>query len=198
MPDSQCEKVLQAIDSINQQDPNITYVNNKKFPKELLYGQHMTQCLNKYWPEANELLQIAVRAQHIKRWHIARTEYPMGKQGYLTWRKELGIFHAKTAKELMLSHGYSEAEAEQTACIIRKEKFKTNQDSQTLEDVACLVFLQYYFDEFAKKYTDANNEEKIIRIVQLTWGKMSEQGHKIALSLTFPEHLSALINKALS
>ena len=39
--------------------------------------------------------------------------------------------------------------AETTACIIRKENLKSNLDSQTLEDVACLVFLQYYFDEFA-------------------------------------------------
>lgn len=196
MNSKQCQQVLDAIDKINQQDPNKTLVDNIEHPKELLYGQYMTQCLNQYWPDANELLQIAVRAQHVKRWHLARKSFPEGKQGYLTWRKELGKFHAQTAKELMLENGYSEEDAERTACIIRKEKLKKDIDSQTLEDVACLVFLQYYFDEFAAKYTD--NEEKIIRIVQLTWRKMSEQGHKIALSLTLPDHLAALVNKALA
>lgn len=191
---TQLDDVLSAIDNINKEDINTTTVDGVAHPKELLYGQYMSACLNQYWPNANDNLKIAVRAQHIKRWHLKRAEYPTGKAGYLTWRKELGIFHAATTKALMLEHGYSEDQAETTASIIRKEKLKSNQDSQTLEDVACLVFLQYYFDEFAAKHT----EEKIIRIVQLTWRKMSEQGHTIALTLTLPEHLATLVNKALS
>lgn len=191
-------KVLVAIDEVNQKDPNSTIINHQHKPKELVYGQYMTACLNEYWPNANEKLQIAVRAQHIKRWHLPRTEFPIGKQGYLTWRKELGKFHAEMAKQIMIANGYDKNDAEQTAGIIRKEKLKSNSDSQTLEDVACLVFLQYYFDEFAAKYTEVNNEEKIIRIVQLTWKKMSERGHEIALSLTLPDHLAALVNKALN
>jgi hypothetical protein len=192
------DKVLAAIDAVNQEDPNSTLMNNQYQPKEFIYGQYMTECLNQYWPNSNENLQIAVRAQHIKRWHLKRSEFPEGKQGYLTWRKELGKFHAETTKQLMIENDYDEIFAEKTACIIRKEKLKSNSDSQTLEDVACLVFLQYYFDEFAAKYTEKNNEEKIIRIVQLTWKKMSERGHEIALSLTLPDHLAALVNKALS
>lgn len=195
---TQLDAVLSAIDTINKEDPNITTINGKPLPKELVYGQYMTDCLNQFWPDANEYLQIAVRAQHIKRWHLKRSEFPEGKQGYLTWRKELGKFHAETAKQLMLENNYSEDDAEKTACIIRKEKLKSNADSQALEDVACLVFLQYYFDEFAAKYTEKNNEAKIIRIVQLTWKKMSEQGHNIALSLTLPPHLGELVKKALS
>lgn len=191
---TQLDDVLSAIDNINKEDINTTTVDGVAHPKELLYGQYMSACLNQYWPNANDNLKIAVRAQHIKRWHLKRAEYPTGKAGYLTWRKELGVFHAATTKALMLEHGYSEDQAETTASIIRKEKLKSNQDSQTLEDVACLVFLQYYFDEFAAKHT----EEKIIRIVQLTWRKMSEQGHTIALTLTLPEHLATLVNKALS
>jgi len=195
---TQLAKTLDDIDAINNEDINFTDVDGVSTPKELLYGHYMSACLTRYWPKANEHLQIAVRAQHIKRWHLKRSEFPVGKQGYLTWRKELGIFHAQTTKQLMLNNGYSENDAENTAGIIRKDKLKTNQDSQTLEDVACLVFLQYYFDEFAAKYTAVDNEAKIIRIVQLTWRKMSERGHEIALSLTLPDHLGALVNKALS
>ncbi|MCO4799287.1 MAG: DUF4202 domain-containing protein [Colwelliaceae bacterium] len=195
---TQLNTVLSAIDAINNEDPNSTIIDGQSQPKELIYGHYMSACLNQYWPDSSENLQIAVRAQHIKRWHFKRSEFPLGKQGYLTWRKELGKFHAQTTKQLMINNGYNESESEITACIIRKEKLKTNLDSQTLEDVACLVFLQYYFDEFAAKYTEKNNEEKIIRIVQLTWKKMSERGHEIALSLTLPDHLASLVNKALS
>lgn len=186
--------VLAAIDEINSQDPNHIEFDGKTQPKELAYGQQMTACLQKYWPQANELLQIAVRAQHIKRWHLKRTEFEPGKAGYYKWRIAQGKFHAELTSKIMASHGYSAEDIDKTAAILRKEKLKTNPDTQTLEDVACLVFLQHYFDEFAAKYS----EEKIIRIVQLTWNKMSDKGHDIALSLTLPAHLGAIVSKALA
>lgn len=194
---NQLESVLSAIDEINRKDTARTLVNGTEHPKELLYGQRMSACLAQYWPQASELLQIAVRAQHIKRWHLKRTEFEQGKAGYYQWRIALGKFHAELTATIMQEHGYSQVQAEQAASIIRKEQLKSNTESQTLEDVACLVFLSHYFDEFASKYLAQNNEAKIIRIVQLTWKKMSEDAHNIALKLTLPEHLAAIVSKAL-
>ncbi|MBA6264757.1 DUF4202 domain-containing protein [Colwellia sp. Bg11-12] len=198
MNSSRLTAVHSAIDKINSEDPNKTQVNGLSQPNELLYGQYMTACLEQYFPQSNELVKIAVRAQHIKRWDLKRNEFDEGKAGYYQWRIAQGKFHAQLTKSLMLENGYDENEAELTACILRKEQLKTNENTQTLEDVACLVFLQYYFDAFAAKYTEANNEAKIIRIVQKTWGKMSDRGHEIALSLTLPDHLAALVGKALA
>jgi len=194
MTSSRLENTLIAIDNINREDPKSILIDGQAIPNELLYGQYMTTCLQQYWPNSHELLQIAVRAQHIKRWHLKRDEFPEGKAGYLNWRKELGRYHASLTKSLMLENGYTEEDSEKTASILRKEKLKSNSDTQTLEDVACLVFLQHYFDEFSAKHT----EEKIIRILQMTWGKMSEEAHNIALSLTLPDHLAALVGKALA
>lgn len=191
---SKLQSVVDEIDEINRQDQNQEIVDGIAQPKELLYGQRMSECLLTYWPNASELLQIAVRAQHVKRWHIARKEYPMGKAGYYAWRTALGVFHAETAQELMLSKGYSEQEANQTASMLKKERLKSNPDAQTLEDVACLVFLMHYFGPFAEKHSD----EKIISIVQKTWKKMSDQAKDIALSLTLPPHLGKLVAQALS
>ena len=201
---NQLTLMLSAIDDINRQDSNITIFNDDKYPKELIYGQRMTACLTKYWPQANELLQIAVRAQHIKRWHLKRNEFAQGKAGYYQWRIALGIFHGELTAKLMLEHGYSDLQAKETASIISKENLKDkantqlNADSQTLEDVACLVFLEHYFDDFAAQYIEQGNEAKIIRIVQLTWKKMSEEAHNIALQLALPAHLVVLVKKALS
>lgn len=197
------KKVLSAIDNINQIDTNTTLVNGIEHPKELLYGQRMSQCLAKHWFDASELLQIAVRAQHIKRWHLKRSEFEQGKAGYYQWRIALGKFHGELTASIMLECGYTTEQAEQTAAIIRKDlvrqgKATINDDSQTLEDVACLVFLEHYFEEFAAKYIAVGNEAKIIRIVKLTWKKMSVQGHEIALSLTLPKHLADLVGKALA
>ena len=188
------DRVLAAIDTINEQDPNKITYHDEDRPKELVYGHQMSECLNAHWPDASEFLQIAVRAQHIKRWHIPRAEYPQGKAGYLAWRKALGEFHAETTASLMRDEGYTEKESTNVAAILRKEKLKKNPDTQTLEDVACLVFLQHYFEEFAAKHS----EEKIISILQKTWRKMSAKGHEIALSYQLPPHLAALVTKALS
>lgn len=201
---NQLELVLSAIDDINRQDSNITLLQNKEHPKELLYGQRMTACLTQHWPQASELLQIAVRAQHIKRWHLKRNEFEQGKAGYYQWRIALGKFHGELTAKVMIEHGYSERQAQQTASIICKENLRDkednqlNSDSQILEDVACLVFLEHYFNEFATQYLKQDNEAKIIRIVQLTWKKMSEDAHNIALQLSLPEHLAAIVKKALS
>ena len=81
---TQLQNVLNAIDTINEADLNTTLVDGVNQPKELVYGRHMTACLEKYWPQADEHLQIAVRAQHVKRWQLKRADFPAGKQGYLT------------------------------------------------------------------------------------------------------------------
>lgn len=187
-------QTLNAIDRVNQEDPNQVSFDNKMVAKELIYGQQMTKCLNQHWPQSSEHLQIAVRAQHIKRWSIARSEYPINKSGYFAWRKALGKFHAEFTEQLMIESGFSKEDAAITGAIIRKEKLKSNPETQTLEDVACLVFLTYYFDEFAAKHS----EEKIIRIVQKTWNKMSEKAQNIALTLELPPHLATIVNKALN
>ncbi len=198
MSNQQLENTLTAIDDVNSQDPNIIVYDGTNQAKELIYGQQMSACLNKYWPDANELLQIAVRAQHIKRWQLKRSEYKEGKSGYYQWRIAQGKLHAELTSDIMIKQGYSVDDAQLCAAIIRKENLKTNDNSQNLEDVACLVFLMHYFDEFAAKYIARDNEAKIVRIVQLTWKKMSNKAHEIALSLTLPEHLAKIVNKALS
>ena len=198
MTSEKLNNTLSAIDEINSQDPNTIIFDGCTYAKELIYGQQMSNCLNLYWPDANEVLQIAVRAQHIKRWQSKRTDFKAGKAGYYQWRIGQGKFHAELAASLMIDCGYTPEQSEQCASVLRKENLKTNSDTQTLEDVACLVFLMYYFDEFATKHIEQDNEAKIVRIVQLTWGKMSDEAHDIALSLTLPDHLGAIVAKALA
>lgn len=185
---------LSAIDQINEQDPNLEDKDGSKIPKELLYGQRMTEMLNKYDPDANEALQIAARGQHIKRWEIAREEYPMDRKGYLKWRTELKFLHARLLGEIMNTNKYDGETIDKVKTLVTKKKLKSDPDSQALEDVICLVFLEYYYQDFIKKH----NQEKIISILQKTWGKMTEKGREMALKLSFNEEGSALISQALS
>ncbi|MBB6522471.1 DUF4202 domain-containing protein [Pseudoteredinibacter isoporae] len=192
MPLKQC---LAAIDEVNAQDPKQEMDEKGQMQAAcLLYGQRMSQVLNNFQPEANEVLQIAVRAQHIQRWHIPRSDYPMDRPGYLRWRRELGAHHAELCGKIMSDFDYNDADVEKAKSILRKQKLKQDPDTQTLEDVACLVFLQYYFADFAKSHS----EEKIISIVQKTWRKMSDNAQQTALGLSLGEQELGLIQKALA
>jgi len=190
------QTTLAAFDAANAQDPNKEVADGKETPKELIYGQRMSATLEKFAPDAPETVKLAVRAQHIQRWKIPRSDYPMDRIGYHKWKNTLLAFHADTAGKIMQETGYDDATIERVKTIIRKEKLKQDADVQMLEDVVDLVFIHYYLIPFAKQYE--NNEEKFIDIVRKTWKKMSDKGHEAALKLPIPEHLMPLIVKAIS
>jgi len=65
-----------------------------------------------------------------------------------------------------------------------------------LEDVICLVFLKYYFDDFIDKHKD--EEHKLVDIVHKTWRKMSEKGHKAALAMSHSDAALGIVQQALA
>ncbi|GAA3573858.1 DUF4202 domain-containing protein [Snuella lapsa] len=194
MKPTRFESAIILIDNKNSEDINTYQVNDIAFSKELLYSQRMTQKLLQFKPDASEALQIAARAQHICRWKIPRDDYPMDRVGYLKWRETLKRMHADLTSEILKEVGYEEDFIERVAFLINKKLIKKDEGSQTLEDVICLVFLDYYFEEFAAKHVD----EKVIDILKKTWGKMSEAGHEAALKLKFSEKDLSLIKQAIA
>ncbi|WP_114749984.1 DUF4202 domain-containing protein [Pleomorphovibrio marinus] len=189
------EKTIEAIDSLNSLDPHLEESNGSQIPKELLYSQRMTETLNQYEPSASETLKIAARAQHIQRWKIPRESYPMDRKGYLLWRTELKKFHGKLTADIMAKHAYSEAEIKKVEDLINKRRLKTDPEVQTLEDVICLVFLRYYFDEFIQKHEE--EQEKIVEIIHKTWKKMSPEGQEAALKLPHSPKALELVSEAI-
>ena len=154
----------------------------------------MTRTLLRFEPNASKALQIAARAQHICRWKIQRDEYPMDRVGYLKWRETLKKMHADITGEILQQVNFDVQFTDRVQKIILKKLIKKNEESQALEDTICLVFLDYYFDEFAAKHSD----EKVIDILQKTWVKMSAKGHEAALKITFSEKGLALVKQAIS
>ncbi|ELR71377.1 hypothetical protein C900_02718 [Fulvivirga imtechensis AK7] len=187
-------EVLAEIDQINKQDPRREAYEGVDMPKEYVYSLRMTEMMDSHYPEADELLKIAARGQHIKRWVIPRDEYPMDRKGYLQWRTKLKLMHGQLLTEIMQRHGYSIAETKKVADLVAKKKLHTDENAQKLEDIVCLVFLKYYFDDFAKQHP----EEKVVDILRKTWKKMSEKGKEMAMELKLSEGAQRLIGTALS
>ncbi len=154
----------------------------------------MTNKLNVFAPNASEALQLTARCQHICRWEIARDSYEMNRAGYLKWRQDLKKYHAKKSSEILKEVGYDQETIDKVAFLLEKKQLKKNEETQILEDVICLVFLEFYFEPFAKKY----EEDKLIDILQKTWRKMSDKGHQAALKLPLSDASLALVTKALA
>lgn len=205
------QRALAAIDEAHSQDPNLTTITEpnaetKSIPYELHYAQKMTSYLDAYNPSASEPLRLAIRAQHLRRWEVPRSSYPATKVGYLNWRTFLKNRQADQARQICLDAGYSDDEAGRVAALVRKEGLKrkttttdetaeTEEDeTQILEDVACLVFLDDQFAAFEKTL----DEEKVIGILRKTWGKMSDKGHRMALGIQMSDRCRELVQKALS
>ena len=192
------ERFNQAIalfDAANAQDPN----QEEGQPKELLYAERMTDMIGRFAPQASEVAQLAVRAQHIQRWTVPRSNYPMGKPGYFAWRTGLYQFHAETAGALLRQAGYDEAMVEQVKAAVGKQGLMTNPDTQLLEDVSSLVFLEHYMLGFAGQHAEYS-EQKWLGIIRKTWKKMSGNAQAFATTggIKLPEPLLPLILKAVA
>ena len=193
------DKSMALIDAANSEDPNQEAADGKDWPKELLYSHRMTDMLLRYTPDADDAMQLAIHAQHIQRWRSPRDAYPMDRIGYLQWRKDLYKFHAQTAADLLVQAGYGEDVIDRVKQAVAKKGIKDNPDTQLLEDVTDLVFIEHYMLGFVSRHPDYD-EEKWLDIIRKTWKKMSDRAQQFALSgsIKLPEPLIPLIQKAVA
>ena len=193
------EQVVDLMDAANSEDPNVEMADGKEWPKELLYSHRMADMLERYKPQADHVIQLAIRGQHMLRWKSPRDAYPMNRKGYHQWRTQLYTFHADSVAELMVTAGYDDESLERVRKAVGKKGLKTNEDTQLLEDIAGLVFIEHYMLAFVEKHPEYD-EEKWIDIIRKTWRKMSSDAHDFSLSgdLVLPESLIPLIQKSVS
>lgn len=188
------DEAFRRFDEANAEDPSSELVGGAQVPKELVYAQRMSERLDAFAPEAPETVKLAARSQHIRRWEVPRDSYPEGRAGYLKWRTDLYKRHGDTAGVIMAEVGYDDETIERVKTLLRKRGLKTDPEVQLLEDVICLVFLEHYFHDFAKKH----EEDKLIPIVQKTWKKMTSRAQEAALGLDYAPEDFGIIQKALS
>ena len=177
------DHAFQAIDAANAQDPNL----DEGKPANLLYGQRMTEQQQHLFPQASDALRIACRGQHIERWLLPRSAYPMDRAGYLQWRQEQGRRHADRIAGIMADAGYEENDISQARKMLTKQGLKRDAEVQALEDVICFTFIRWYLGDFMAEQSD----EKLPRIIEKTAAKMSPENRARALEeFPMPEALA--------
>jgi hypothetical protein len=185
-------RARRSIDAAHAADPVQTGDGR---PAELVYADRMEAWVVRLDPAAPELLRLAARCQHLERWSLPRASFPLGKVGYLTWRKTLYTRQAERARSLLLAAGVSEGEAAEVATWVSKTGLKTNPGTQALEDAACLVFLENEISGFAAQHAEYPRE-KFVEILRKTWRKMSPAATSAALALDLPPAIAQLVGDA--
>lgn len=178
---------LKLINKVLKEDPK---------GEALIYSQQCFEWLKKLNPNFTDTQEMGARCQHFRRWDIPREDFPMDKKGYYQWRIKLYTYQAEKAADVLSNVGYSIEFIEEVKSMIAKKDLRKNENSQLIEDVACLVFLEHYIVPFAS--TKNYSEEKWVKIIQKTWAKMSDKAHKFALEINYPSPILALIKKALA
>jgi len=162
---------------------------------ELVYADQMEAWVARLDGDAGPLLRLAARCQHLERWSVPRSSFPMDRVGYLQWRKSLYLKQAERAKELLIEAGVSGTEAADVATWVSKTGLKTNAGTQALEDAACLVFFENEISAFAALHSDYPRE-KFVEIIRKTWKKMSPGAQKLAAGLDLPGGIAQLVAEA--
>jgi len=186
------EQAFSHFDVYNYRDPNTETWNGKTFPKELLYSIRMSERLEKFAPGSPDYVKLAIRCQHIGRWEIPRNSYPMDRKGYLQWRNALKFHHARIAGEILKTCGYDEETIEKVKFLLLKKELNRNAETQLAEDVICLVFIEYYLEDFAAKHEDG----KVIDILKKTMKKMSDRGLEEVSNIRLSPKIAEFISRA--
>jgi hypothetical protein len=186
-------KAIAAFDAYNLNDPNREAVEGTVVSKEVLYAQRMSDRLDNFYPGAPEYLKLAARCQHIGRWAIPRESYPKEKKGYLQWRNVLKSHHAKLAEQILVDCGYDNDTIDKVKSLLLKKGLHSNPDTQVLEDVICLVFIEHYLNDFAEKH----EPQKVVDILQKTLRKMSPRAIEEAARISVSNRIKILLHQAL-
>ena len=93
----------------------------------------------------------------------------------------------------MLEAGCEQEQIKAVQHIILKENLKTDPEVQIMENALCLVFLEFQYPDFLTRHDD----QKVIRILQRSWAKMTLAGREAAMSINYTEKGRFLLEKAL-
>ncbi len=175
------ERALAAIDSANTGDPNWIWVRGRERPKELAHAELATEWVERLRPHASLELRLAARAHHVRRWEIARQDFPADRAGYLAWRRRLQEHHAEQAGILLASERYPEDTILRVQALIRKRGLGFDAEAQVLEDALCLIFLETQLADLARR----TSRQRMLEISQQTLAKMSERALELAATLPY-------------
>jgi hypothetical protein len=165
-------EAIRRIDDIHTIDSSIEIIDGDKIKAELLYSNRMLAILEKVEPNSSNELKLAAKCQHMSRWSIPRTTFPMDKKGYYQWRAAVMEYQLKVTSVVLQDSGIDNDSIAVIVAALKNKADKTNVNASIIEDTACLTFIKWYLVSFAGQF----EAEKAKGILVKTAKKMSERG----------------------
>ena len=190
--DERLQRAYSAIDAANAADPHTIAVRGETRPKEQAHAEMACEWVARLAPDPSDVLLVAARAHHVRRWAIPRSEYPAGRKGYLVWRKALQKIHAETVGRILGELGWSAAEIARVQDLVRKRQLGRDPEVQALEDSLCLVFLETQLEGVADQLED----DHTVDVLRKTMKKMSPEAIALATELPLDPRGRALLARA--
>jgi hypothetical protein len=184
------EAAAAAIDAANAVDPNIVDVRGQPVALALIHGQLAAEWIGQLVDEPDEPLLLAARAHHLRRWELRRDTYPLGRAGYLRWRRDQKSRHADDVAAVLRPLGYTPTEIERVQRLIRRESVD---GAQAVEDAACLVFIETQLGSFSTRI----DHDLLIEVIRKTSRKMSSRGLELVASIPLGDNERAVLSEAL-
>ena len=187
------QNAVAGFDLFHREDPAMATMDGEQVPRELAYSRRMAAWVERLEPEAGEILMLAAHCQHLRRFSLPRTDYPEGRKGYLAWRRAAALEHARLAGAVLRDAGYRREKIERVQNLVLKRAGRSAPaEAQTLEDAACLVFLEHDLEALAGRLGPDRTTEVLAR----TWPKMSTAGRDAAAALELKPDLRELVDRA--
>ena len=189
------ENAVAGFNLFHREDPATETVDGEQAPRELAYARRMAAWVTRLDPDAGEILLLAAHCQHLRRFKMPRTDHPAGREGYLAWRRAAALEHARLAGAVLRDAGYRREQVERVQNLVLKRAGRgSRQEAQTLEDAACLVFLESDLEGLTSRLGAEKTAEVLVR----TWPKMSAAGREAATGLELKPELQELVASAQS
>ena len=183
-----------AIDTANAADPTSIVVRGSTYPLALVHGQLAAEWVARLHPLADESWLLAARAHHLRRWEVPRTDYAMGKAGYLKWKRDQRLRHAADVGSLLAEVEYGPDVIERVQALVRRDHLATDAGSQAVEDAACLVFIETQLASVATKM----EHDHLIDVIRKTAKKMSPAALAAVTHIPVGELERSLLTAALN
>ncbi len=185
---------LAAIDAANAHDPNLISIDGVERPRAEYQGIRATHWVWRLAPGAEASVILAARAHHLRRWAIARADYPEGRAGYHRWKRDARDAARQAIADVLGPLGADGATIERVGALVNRDELGRDPGTQLVEDAACLVFLETQYDELI----DRLGEDKVADAVRKTLKKMSPDAIAIAGDAVKTESGMALLGRVAS
>lgn len=183
-----------AIDAANAEDPVRLVVDGVAQPKEVVHADVVERWVRVFDSDASEAQLLAARAHHLRRWVVPRSTYPVGRTGYLRWRRDHKQRQAAEVADLLAGVGYDQSTIDTVAALVAKKDLGRDAQAQVHEDALCLAFAQLQLDDLVEQL----GEERTVEVVVKTMAKMSDTAVAAAGTVELSDRATGVLIAALA